>query len=56
MLRGPQGTLFGKNTTGGAVVVHTKQAELNTWGAEGRIEAGTPGFMRRWWNFPMEGS
>jgi iron complex outermembrane receptor protein len=47
VLRGPQGTLFGKNTTGGAVVVHTKQAELNTRGAEGRIEAGTPGFQVR---------
>jgi len=47
VLRGPQGTLFGKNTTGGAVVVHTKQAELNTWSSEGRIEAGTPGFQVR---------
>ncbi len=42
VLRGPQGTLFGKNTTGGAVVVHTKQAELNTWSAEANIQAGSP--------------
>jgi iron complex outermembrane receptor protein len=47
VLRGPQGTLFGKNTTGGAVVVHTKQAELNTWGAEATIQAGSPNFDLR---------
>ncbi len=42
VLRGPQGTLFGKNTTGGAVVVHTKQAELNTWSSEAQVQFGTP--------------
>ncbi|MCX7056192.1 MAG: TonB-dependent receptor [Proteobacteria bacterium] len=42
VLRGPQGTLFGKNTTGGAVVVHTKQAELNTWSAEANAQVGSP--------------
>jgi iron complex outermembrane receptor protein len=29
VLRGPQGTLFGKNTTGGAVVVKTKVPKLD---------------------------
>lgn len=42
VLRGPQGTLFGKNTTGGAVVVHTKQAELNTWSSEAQVQFGSP--------------
>ncbi len=30
VLRGPQGTLFGKNTTAGAVVVRTKRPEIGT--------------------------
>jgi iron complex outermembrane receptor protein len=38
VLRGPQGTLFGKNTTGGAVSVHTTQPDMNNFG--GKIEAG----------------
>ena len=42
VLRGPQGTLFGKNTTGGAVVVRTKQAQLNVADFEGRLEFGSP--------------
>lgn len=34
VLRGPQGTLFGKNTTAGAVVVKTKRPDMNYFGAE----------------------
>lgn len=40
VLRGPQGTLFGKNTTGGVVTVRTKRPELNYIGVEGRAEYG----------------
>src|SRR3546814_12052140 len=36
VLRGPQGTLFGKNTTGGAVTVRTKRPELDRIGGEAR--------------------
>ncbi len=34
VLRGPQGTLFGKNTTGGMVSVRTKRPVLGEWGLE----------------------
>ena len=41
VLRGPQGTLFGKNTTGGAVTVRTKRPELGKVGVDGRFEFGS---------------
>ncbi|QZH74306.1 MAG: TonB-dependent receptor [Erythrobacter sp.] len=40
VLRGPQGTLFGKNTTGGAVVVRTVRPEMNELSWQGRAEVG----------------
>jgi iron complex outermembrane receptor protein len=43
VLRGPQGTLFGKNTTGGAVVVKTKRPELDKIEVEGRMQVGSFG-------------
>ncbi|GGC22871.1 TonB-dependent receptor [Novosphingobium marinum] len=50
VLRGPQGTLFGKNTTGGAVTIRTKRPEMNYVGAEAQVEVGSFG------TFNMKGS
>lgn len=41
VLRGPQGTLFGKNTTGGAVTVRTKRPELGRLGGEVQARYGS---------------
>lgn len=44
VLRGPQGTLFGKNTTGGAVRIVSRQPKLDSF--EGGIEATYGTFNR----------
>ncbi|MEM7001262.1 MAG: TonB-dependent receptor [Pseudomonadota bacterium] len=40
VLRGPQGTLFGKNTTAGAIVVRTKRPELDATTFDASIRYG----------------
>ncbi|MBT4518702.1 MAG: TonB-dependent receptor [Halieaceae bacterium] len=40
VLRGPQGTLFGKNTTGGMISVRTKRPELDSADLDLRFEVG----------------
>ncbi len=41
VLRGPQGTLFGKNSSGGAVTVRTKRPELDRFFADGEVSYGS---------------
>lgn len=40
ILKGPQGTLFGKNTTGGVVNVTTKAPELDSFGGYAQVTLG----------------
>ena len=40
VLKGPQGTLFGRNTTGGAILVSTREPKTTENSVEGRVRYG----------------
>ena len=39
--RGPQGTLFGKNSTGGVIAITTKRPDMNEFGGEVKVSMGS---------------
>lgn len=46
VVKGPQGTLYGRNATGGAINVISKRPELNKFGVEGAVEYGNYSELR----------
>ncbi|MEC3947864.1 TonB-dependent receptor [Sphingobium sp. HWE2-09] len=46
VVKGPQGTLYGRNATGGAINVISKKPELGKFGASGGIEYGNYDALR----------
>lgn len=46
VLRGPQGTLYGRSATAGAVLVATRNPSTDAWGADASVEFGNYGRRR----------
>ena len=55
VLRGPQGTLFGKNTTGGAVTIRTRRPNMSEFGSQLRLGYGSFDSQRvqAWLDLPL---
>src|SRR5215469_8424700 len=45
IVRGTQGTLFGRNNTGGSILFNTRRPDLNNYSAEGSLAAGNQGLF-----------
>lgn len=45
IVRGAQGTLFGRNNTGGSISLHTNRPNLAGYSAEGALDAGNQGLF-----------
>jgi len=46
VLKGPQGTLYGRNATGGAINVLSKQPQLGQWGGDASLQYGNYAYFR----------